>query len=72
MRIDKDKLERLMSLDDDALWGEISGMARGFGFNIGSTTPKPEDMQKIRDLLSEGKISPAGAMKIMKSIKRER
>lgn len=72
MRIDKDKLERLMSLDDDALWSEISGMARGFGFNIGNSTPKPEDMQKIRNLLGEGKISPAGAMKIMKSIKRER
>ena len=72
MRIDKEKLKRLMELDDAALWGEIVKMGKSFNFNINEATPRAEDMQKIRSLLDEGKINPYSAMKIMQSYKKDR
>lgn len=72
MRIDKEKLDTLMRLDDKALWSEIVKMARGFGFNISDEAPRGDDMQKIRSLLGEGRISPHGAMKLLQSLKRDR
>jgi hypothetical protein len=71
MRIDRERLNALSSLDDAALWLEITKMARGIGLNLPSGVPKSEDMRKIRSLLSEGKINPMQAMKILSSYKKE-
>lgn len=72
MRIDKEKMNKLMALDDAALWAEIVKMARGFGFSINERTPGREDMQKIRDMLNADKINPYSAMKIMQSYKKDK
>ena len=71
MRIDRDRLAALSSLDDGALWGEIVKMAGGLGICLGDKAPTPEEMKKIRRALGNGKISPIDAMKIMSAYKRE-
>lgn len=71
MRIDRERLNALSSLDDGALWLEITKMAKGVGLNLPDSTPKSEDMRKIRSLLSEGKINPMQAMKILSSYRKE-
>lgn len=71
MRIDREKLRALTALDDNALWQEILRIGRGFNLNLPSTTPKKEEMQKIRDMLDEGKINPHAAMKIMQGVRRD-
>ena len=71
MRIDKEKLAALNSLDDEALWQEIVKMARRLNLKLPEGTPRREEMNKIRTLLGEGKISPLQAMKIMSSYKKE-
>ena len=72
MRIDKEKMNKLMALDDAALWAEIVRMAKGFGFNISENAPKSEDMQKIRSMLDADKINPYSAMKIIQSYKKDK
>ena len=70
MRIDKEKLARLSELDDNALWGEIRKMAGGMSLSLPENAPSKNDMQKIRQMLSCGRINPLDAMKIMQSYKR--
>ena len=71
MRIDREKLKKLMELNDDALWAEIVKMAKSMGFSIVENVPNSEDMQKIRSLLDADKINPYSAMKIMKNYKKD-
>ena len=71
MRIDKEKLNRLSSLDDDGLWREIVTMAQGLGFKLPQNTPSSSDMQKLRSAVNSEKINMKDAVRLLKTYKRE-
>ena len=71
MKIDKEKLKELTSLSDDELWQQIRTVAESHGVKMPSAQPKKEEIEKVRDVLSEAdKLNLLSAMKIVNSLKR--
>ena len=71
MRIDKDKLKRLSSLNDDALWEEIRAVGSAHGFKLPEKPPKGCELDKIRGALSSGdKINLGEAIRIINQCRK--
>lgn len=70
MRVDKEKLDKLLSLPDEALWAEIVRLAGTYGFDLPKKTPTKEQLSKLRATANNDKIKAAEAMKLLNSIKR--
>ena len=70
MKIDKTELKRLSSLPDDLLWQEIVKLAGGYGFTLPKSTPKPSEMNRLRDALSGEKINALDAMRLLNTYKK--
>ena len=71
MKIDKEKLEALAALPDEALWREAVRMAKGYGFNLPEKTPPKETLDKLRSLVLGDKINFMDAARILKKYKKE-
>jgi hypothetical protein len=66
MRLDKDKLNELVSLPDDELWKKVIEIANGYGFNLPAKTPGHSELEKLRGVVGDGsKMNVAGAFKIL-------
>lgn len=71
MKINKDEMKRLAEKGDAELWAEILSIAKNHGYNLSGTSPRPEDLEKIRRaLLGVEKISLADATRIMNNYKK--
>jgi hypothetical protein len=71
MKINKDEMKRLAEKGDAELWAEILSIAKSHGYNLSGTSPRPEDLEKIRRaLLGVEKISLADATRIMNNYKK--
>ena len=72
MKIDKEKLRTLLAMSDEELWGEISGIAKGYGFTLPKSTPPKSEMDKLRGAVKDGeKLNLAQAIKIINSYRKE-
>ena len=70
MRLDKDKLNELVSLPDDELWKKVIEIANGYGFNLPAKTPEHSELEKLRGVVGDGsKMNVAGAFKILSKYK---
>ena len=71
MKIDKTKLDAMLSLSDAELWGEIRKVARAKGINMPEKTPSESEIRKVRAALSEAeKLNLASAMRLVNDLKR--
>ena len=72
LKIDKEKLNALAKLDDDALWVEVKTIAARHGFKLPDATPKHEQMEKLRTAVTDTeKINLSGAIKIINQYRKE-
>lgn len=67
MRFNKEQLDALVALPDDALWAQIVSMAKGYGFNLPTETPPHADLEKLRGAVNGSKINVTDAIKILKN-----
>lgn len=71
MNFDKAKLDALMGLPDEALWGEIRKMAAMHGLKLPEGTPHHTELERLRALCqSDSKINLMQAMRIVNDLKR--
>ena len=71
MNLDKNKLEALVSLPDDALWAKIRDLAGSHGLKLPDATPPHAELERLRGLCSsQNKISMMQAMRIINGFKR--
>ncbi len=70
MKIDKEKINALCALPDDALWAEIVKIGAEHGFTLPQNTPSHGDMEKIRGAASGRGINLASALRIIDSYRR--
>ena len=72
MRFDKDKLNELVSLNDDELWRTVVEIARSHGFSLPTKTPEHAELEKLRQIARDGsKMNVALAMKLLSKYRRD-
>ena len=54
MKIDKEKLERLLEKNDEELWREVVKVAGAKGLRLPETPPPKSEMDKMRAAVSHG------------------
>ena len=67
MKFNKEQLDALVALPDDALWKEIVNMAKKFGYTLPEATPSHSELEKLRSAVNGSKINVAEALKVLKS-----
>jgi hypothetical protein len=73
MRLNKEELKKISEKPNRELWETIKEMGRGHGLNLPDTMPSPENLEKIRRVLSgTEKINLSEATKIINSYKNKR
>lgn len=71
MKLNKEKLDALCALDDDALWREIRGIAATYGLSLPERTPPHSELEKMREAaLGGARINLTEAMKIINRQRR--
>ncbi len=71
MKFDPSAMSALLSLDDASLWAKIAAIAAGNGVTLSKTVPPPEEMKKLRALMSgAGQADVASAMATLARYKR--
>lgn len=54
MKIDKEKLAKLLEKSDEELWREVVSIAESKGFKLPKTPPAKSEMDKMRAAVSHG------------------
>ena len=54
MKIDKEKLSKLLEKNDEDLWREVVTIAGAKGFKLPATPPPKSEMDKMRAAVSHG------------------
>ena len=73
MKLNKEKINALLALDDAHLWREITSAAQRYGYTLPEKTPAAADMAKIRALMTEAdKLSAMDVAKLLTSFKAKR
>ena len=70
MKFTREELSALAALPDERLWGEIQKIASGYGINIPQKTPSHEELEKLRQIATAGKISMPEAMRLINKYKK--
>ena len=66
MKLDREKLNELVSLPDDELWKKVIEIGKGHGFVLPAKTPPHSELEKLRSIAREGsKMNVASALKIL-------
>ena len=65
MKIDQNKIKALAALPDEAMWQEIDSTAKRHGFSLPEKTPPHEELERLRDAVTGGKMNLAGAVRIL-------
>lgn len=70
MRLDRDKLNELVSLPDEELWKRIVEIAKEYGFTLPTKTPEHAELEKLRSIAGDGnKMNVSGALRILSKYK---
>lgn len=73
MKINKEKLKELASLEDRMLRKEIISTAQKFGYTLPENALGEKELQKIRSvMLDADKISPMEIARLLSSVKAKR
>ena len=71
MKFDPAMMQRLLSLDDTALWQQITKIAAQGGFRLSPTPPPPGEMARLRALMQgSGQADVARAMETLARYRR--
>ena len=70
MRLDRNKIKEIASLDDTELWKTIKDMALRQGISLPEKVPQHNELEKLRVIMLSDKINPIVAMKLLNDIKR--
>lgn len=71
MKIDKTKLDAMLTLSDKELWEQIRSVAKSKGINMPDRTPSETELKKVRSALSEAdKLNLTSAMRLINDLKR--
>ena len=66
MRLDKDKLNELVTLPDDELWKRVIEIGRSHGIPLPDKTPTHDELEKLRSIARDGsRLNVAAAMKLL-------
>ena len=72
MKLDRQKLEQLAALPDDALWKEVRRMVGEKGIRLGERAPSHEDMVRLREaFLGSSPLSMVDGAKLISEYKRK-
>lgn len=71
LKIDKEKLERMLSLTDDELWSEIRSICERVRISVPTETPPHEKLEQLRGIARGGRISFSEAMRMLADYKRK-
>ena len=73
MKLNKQRLEALCSLDDEALWREIRNIGASYGISLPEKSPPHSEIQRVRDAVAGGgRMNLAEAVKIINAQRREK
>ena len=70
MKINREKLDQLMSMNDEKLWEEIRKIAGAHGISLPTGAPPHAELEKMRAAVSKDKLSLGEAARIINSYKR--
>ena len=71
LKIDKEKLEKMLSMTDDELWREIRVICERVRIAVPTQTPPHEKLEELRAVARGGKISFSEAMRMLADYKRK-
>ena len=73
MKINKEEMEKLAKKNDDALWEEITRIAKSHGYTLPDKTPSHAELERLRKtLLGIEKFNLSDATKIINSYKNKK
>lgn len=67
MKFNKEQLDALIALPDDALWAEIVKMAKSYGFTMPEKTPEHSELEKLRATVKGTNVNVAAALRLLNS-----
>ncbi len=71
MRVDKEKLAKLLEKNDEELWADVVRMASEKGFELPKAPPPKAEMDKMRSAVSGGGVMDlARAAKILNDYRK--
>ena len=70
MKFNKEQLDTLIALPDDALWAEIVRMAKNYGFALPEKTPSHADLEKLRSTVNGANINVSEALKLLNGYRK--
>ena len=66
MKLDRNKLNDLVSLPDDELWKKVVEIGKMHGFTLPTKTPDHNELEKLRSIARDGaKMNVASALKLL-------
>ena len=71
LKLDKEKLERMLSMTDDELWSEIRVICERVRISVPKETPPHDKLEQLREIARGGKISFSDAMRMLADYKRK-
>ena len=71
MKFNKEQLDALIALPDDALWAEIVRMAKSYGFSMPERVPDHGELEKLRDTVRGSKINTTEALRILNNYRKK-
>ena len=70
MKVDKEKLDRILSLPDKALWAEILKLSQAYGISLPCETPSKENLDMLRSTAKGNNVNMRDAMKVLSAIRK--
>ena len=70
MKFNREELEALSALPDDKLWAEVRKIGVGYGLKLPDRQPSHEELEKLRQIATAGKISMPEAMRLINKYKK--
>ena len=71
MKIDKEKLDRMLNMSDDELWREIKSICDRVKISVPNETPPHDKLESLREIAHSGRISFSEAMRMLADYKRK-
>ena len=73
MKLDRNKLNELVSLPDDELWKKVVEIGKTHGFVLPAKTPEHSELEKLRSIARDGaKMNVASALKLLSKYRGNR
>ena len=71
MKFNKEQLDALINLPDDALWAEIVRMAHNYGFTLPEKVPEHSELEKLRNTARGAKVNVTEALRMLNDYRKK-